>query len=391
MDFEKPSQAAKRLGVTPRAIQKWAMEGRIPCAHKVAGQWMIPTNFTEPADKKAAAKTDASFSSQFEPKTLLNSEFRPGECLAYIDSIEDEDERNMVFAEYCHYSGNSEEAIKISEKYLDCDNAHLRNTACLLYMFANMGLGHLHLAKYAISVLNERVARQTQNIVLPEIHSLLVWTSYVAALVFNTDVDGLEPLEDWIKYLPEGLKLFACYMLASKMRQSGKYQGAHSVARIAVQLSDNKFILPRIFCKLMDAIALMDMKLTEDAEKQFMLAWELAIKDGFIEPFTEHYSLLSGLAERCIKKDYPEEYKKITEKARIFYGRIRAINDMDSDGEMLTVTEFSIAMLYARDWSAKEIAEHFNISVRTVYRHISNIYATLNIGSVAELKKYVSD
>jgi len=58
---------------------------------------------------------------------------------------------------------------------------------------------------------------------------------------------------------------------------------------------------------------------------------------------------------------------------------------------MLTVTEFSIAMLYARDWSAKEIAEHFNISVRTVYRHISNIYATLNIGSVAELKKYVSD
>ena len=48
MTYETPSRAAKRLGVTTRAIQKWAVEGRIPGATKMAGTWMIPADFTTP-------------------------------------------------------------------------------------------------------------------------------------------------------------------------------------------------------------------------------------------------------------------------------------------------------------------------------------------------------
>ena len=84
MKFEKPSQTAKRLGVTPRAIQKWAIEGRIPYAHKVAGQWMIPVGFTAPSDKSEAVKSKNTTSNMLRPapKSLLNAGFEPGGCLS---------------------------------------------------------------------------------------------------------------------------------------------------------------------------------------------------------------------------------------------------------------------------------------------------------------------
>ena len=55
----------------------------------------------------------------------------------------------------------------------------------------------------------------------------------------------------------------------------------------------------------------------------------------------------------------------------------------------LTPTEFTIAMLYSRNWRAKEIAAHMHISERTVTNYIQVIYEKLNINGRKELEKYV--
>lgn len=44
MKFETVVQAAARLGVTVRAIQKWAKEGKLKGAQKVGRDWMIPVD-----------------------------------------------------------------------------------------------------------------------------------------------------------------------------------------------------------------------------------------------------------------------------------------------------------------------------------------------------------
>ena len=41
--------------------------------------------------------------------------------------------------------------------------------------------------------------------------------------------------------------------------------------------------------------------------------------------------------------------------------------------------EFTIAMLYNRGWKIHEIAEHLELFVRTVNRHIASIYEKLGI------------
>ena len=42
MAFQTAKEAADRLGVTIRAVQKWAKEGKLDGAKKVGRDWMIP-------------------------------------------------------------------------------------------------------------------------------------------------------------------------------------------------------------------------------------------------------------------------------------------------------------------------------------------------------------
>ena len=392
MKFEKPSQAAKRLGITARAIQKWANDGRIPGAYKLAGQWMVPADFTEPAKKNSAQITSVTESFR-APASIINAEFEPGKCLEYIESVKDENERRLMYAEYCYYRGECEKASEIAEEYLESSDVFLKSTACVVYFYANLSRGHVHLAKFALAVLQKGVKREEGYAKIPELHSLKVFTSHLATVIGRVSSEDLEPLENWIKYLPGGMKLFSCYIVAHNMVKLSKFQGAHAVAKISVELTLQSYVLSEIYCKIIDTVALVNMRMVDEAQKQFMSAWELAKKDGFIEPFAEHYLILCGLIERCLKNTSPDDYKRITDSAEVFANKCLKLNlgiEDDSVPE-LSVTEFSVAMLYTKEWSPKEIAYHLDMSVRTVYRHISNIYATLGIGSVAELRKYMQN
>ena len=55
----------------------------------------------------------------------------------------------------------------------------------------------------------------------------------------------------------------------------------------------------------------------------------------------------------------------------------------------LTTTEFAIAMLAARGWTTREIAEYLNISANTVKRHISEAMKKTPGGKSKRLKKYM--
>ena len=393
MQYEKPSQTAKRLGVTARAIQKWANEGRIKGACKIAGQWMIPADFTEPTEKNSLVpgKQNQPIRPSF---SLISSDFFPGECLTYVNSLSSEDEKNVTYAEYCYYIGDAERAIRITEAYLQSKDPYLCSTACLIYIFASLGTGHVHQAKYALAILQQYLLK-TQNSTasqVPQVKSMSVWLSHASTVLLYCPPLTDEPLENWIKYLPDGMKLFSCYILAHQMCLVNKFQGAHAVAKIAIEITPGRHVIPEIYCRLIDAIALINMRHVDDAERQFMSAWKLAQADGFIEPFAEHYLLLQGIVERCLKNSYPKEYQQIKDGAAVFSKHWRSLhNDEASDNVSteLSVTEFSIAMMYTRNWSAKEIAAHLDMSVRTVYRYISNIYATLGVRSVAELKEYM--
>jgi len=392
MEYEKPSQTAQRLNVTSRAIQKWAVDGRIPGAVKIADHWLIPKTFEKPLTKSQARPSESSVPPR-TPPTLLNQTFPSGCCQEYINSITNENERIVATAEYNFYAGDADHAAEILEPLLDCEDAYIRDTALLIYSYANLSRGHIHLASISLSLLKKSSEKYESMSVLPQIRALHIWNAHTLAVLVRDNEDDLEPLENWIRYLPGGMRLFACYMIAHKMYLQGKFQGAHAVSKISVDLCLDRYVIPEIYCKIIDAISLMNLKHISEAEEQFLSAWKLAKADSFLEPFAEHYQYLQGLADRCLKNQYPEDYKKLTEIATLFANHWSALRSINNNYPKInfSVTELTIAVMYTRDWTAKEIADHLDMSVRTVYRHISNIYDALGIRNVAELKKYVAN
>ncbi len=154
MKYETVKEAAERLGVTARTVQKWAAAGKIPGAMKVGRDWQIPVQKEEGAKKSTGRK--------HIPMPLLNSAFPLGQCTRYIEKMEDEDERNIAWAEYYYFSGQAEKAAEAVELYLNSPDDALRYSAAWIYAFSNLTCDKTALTKYAIGII-KRTCRSRQE------------------------------------------------------------------------------------------------------------------------------------------------------------------------------------------------------------------------------------
>lgn len=389
MQFENAQQAAVRMGVTVRAIQKWATEGRLPGAEKVGRQWLIPVGIEKPIDKSEVA--EVSQKKLRIPMPLLNSAFPIGKCREYIESIADKDDKAIALGEYYYFSGQAEFAAKTVEQYLDSEDESLRFSAGLICSFANLSRGHIHLARFALGKVKESLYKGLMS-TNTEAHAIGVFTATAATVLLHLPVTDVPPLEDYLRYLPEGLKIYACYVLAHKAYLEENYEGCLATAGMALALSPNRYPIAEIYCRLVSVMALMSLKRTDEAKRQMAAAWETAKPDDLIEGFGEHHGLLHGMIEIFFKKDYPEDFKRIIDITYSFSAGWRKIHNPDAQHDVadnLSTTEFTVAMLYNRNWEAKEIAAHMGLTEHTIRNHISNIFDKLNINDKSQLSAFM--
>ena len=136
----------------------------------------------------------------------------------------------------------------------------------------------------------------------------------------------------------------------------------------------------------------MSLRRPEQAQRHLLAAWELARPDDLIEGFGEHHGLLGGMLEAVIKKDWPEDFKRIIAITYRFSAGWRRIHNPVTGHDVadnLTTTEFAVAMLAARGWTNQEIGAHMNISPNTVKHHISLVLQKLNVSQRQDLKQYM--
>ncbi|WP_294515708.1 LuxR C-terminal-related transcriptional regulator [uncultured Intestinimonas sp.] len=152
------------------------------------------------------------------------------------------------------------------------------------------------------------------------------------------------------------------------------------------------FPIPSIYLHLAAVMDYMSLKQPEKAQTHLMAAWELARPDDLIEGFGEHHGLLGGMLEAVLKKDYPEDFKRIIAITYRFSAGWRRVHNPVTGHDVadnLTTTEFATAMLAARGWTNQEIADHMGISPNTVKQYISTTLQKLNIRQRKDLKKYM--
>lgn len=165
MTYMTVQQAAEAWGVTVRQVQIYCAQDRIPGARKFGMAWQIPANASKPADARRKTAVHAGHAGQPVGETLMtlmplmNTAFKPGQCLATIDAIPPGVQHDIACAEYLYFSGQAEKAAQRAELYLTHPDRDARLSACLIYAYANLTLGQIQQARVALGELQTTLAR----------------------------------------------------------------------------------------------------------------------------------------------------------------------------------------------------------------------------------------
>lgn len=287
---------------------------------------------------------------------LLNSSFEPGRAREVVEGFVDVDLRNIARAELFYFMGQAEECCEITRGYLSSRVIELKLSACILYGYSNLTMGN------------------------------------VAAVLLHLPTDGMPAFGEYSRMLPEGLRLFATYVMAHHTYLNGEIWSAYGMGKAALFMAERSYPISMTYIHCMMAVCAINRKHKQEAQEEMLRSWELAKMDGFLEPFIEHHGLLRGLIEACIRNRDPEAYQRITEGVISFSRGWMALHNPENrrkvTGELSTM-EFSIAMLASGGWTNKEIGEHLGISINTVKHYLTDIFCKLNVKKRDELKKFM--
>ena len=388
MEFESAAKAAERLGVTVRAVQKWAKDGRLPGAKQLGRSWMIPADAQIPASGTAIREIQSI--RRHTPLPLLSTSFVPGHALETAMAMEDEDERAIALTEYYYFTGQVETAVHTAEPYLEHSDPNLAMSAELLYIFANLSMGQSELVRAGITRIRGRVTAALATDEDSTLHANAILFGAMASIVLHTTGSDAESLKAVLPLLPPGLQLLGCYILSCVAYLRKEYDYSRAIAELALAFGRDTYPLATNYLRMILCMDLMCLRKTAEARECFNKLWSMAFPDGVIEPIGAHHLLLQGLPEICLKRQQPEQYKRLTVSSNrysVAWQKLHQQSDERSAVNSLSLIEYAIAALYNRDWAVKEIALHMEMSERMIKHHISMIYEKLGISSREELRR----
>lgn len=397
MEYMTVREAAKKWNISERQVQKYCSQRRIAGVIKLGVSWGIPVNAAKPENPRKwsiqegmiGINCDDSSYSGLMP--LINTPFKPGYCSACIAKMQKGPKRDMAIAEYHYFSGQPEKAAREAELYLTNSNVQIRLSACFIYAYANLSIGEIQGAQYALAEVKNTLT-QNRN-ASDEMRAAEAFVNVASAVLLHLPLpDGLPSYDEFLPKLPFGIRIFALYVKAHYLYLKKEYEKSLGVVETTFAMGAEAYPIPAIYMHLVAVMDYMSLRQKDKAEKHMLAAWELARPDDLIEGFGEHHGLLGGMLEAVIRPEWPEDFKRIINITYRFSAGWRRIHNPYTGhnvADNLTTTEFAAAMLAARGWTNAEIGEHMNISQHTVKRHISAVMHKLGINRRQDLKKYM--
>ena len=388
-------EAAERWKISPRLVQRYCVDGRIPGARKFGGAWAIPAGAQKPEDPRRTrepAGAEGREPLSMPPMPLMNTPFAPGHCMEAVQAIEDPEQRDIALAEYCYFSGQPERAVLLAERYLSHGEPALRLSACLIYAYANLSMGQIRRASSALAEI-QRLAGGGEA-APPQLRAPAAFVAVTASVLLHLPVpeEAAVLLREQIHLLPPGLRIFTLYVQAHQAYLQRDYGRGVGIAEAVFSMESQVYPIPAIYLHLAAVMNYMGLKQPERAQTHLRAAWALAQPDGLIEGLGEHHGLLGGMLEAVLKKDDPEAFKRIIAITYRFSAGWRRVHNPATGHDVadnLTTTEFATAMLATRGWTNQEIADHLGVSVNTVKRHISLALQKLDLSRRQDLGPYM--
>ncbi len=396
MDYITVREAAQKWEISDRLVQKYCAEGRIKGVRRFGRSWGIPSDAAKPQDPRKDPPPPL-LPSRLRPEDflgfmpLMNTPFEPGRCADCIREMEDGPRKEIALAEYHYFSGHPKKAIREAELYLTCPNEAYRFSACLLYAYANLSVGQIQHARYALTEIQNTMSSHAGK--APYVRAIEAFVVFASSVLLHLPLpEKMPPTQEFLPLLPPGLRAFALYVQAHYLYLRKDYGKSAGIVEATLDMGAALYPIPSIYLHLVAVMDYMSLKQTEQAQKHLLAAWETARPDDLIEGFGEHHGLLGGMLEAVIKPGWPEDFKRIIAITYRFSAGWRKIHNPETGhavADDLTTTEFAVAMLAARGWTNSEIAAHMNVSAHTIKRHVSAALRKLGISQRQELKKYM--
>ncbi len=397
MDYLTVQQTAEKWNLSVRMVQQFCSQGRIPGAQKFGKSWAIPADAEKPKDPRLEQRPipevlpGSGLLDRTNLMPLMNTPFQPGQCLAAVRSMTKGVQRDIALAEYNYFSGKPEEAARKAAAYLTSKDMGARLSACLIYAYANLSIGEIRLAKFALGELNAAlIAAGKQS---PQFQAASAFVAAAGAVLLHLPLPkGLQTTENFLPLLPMGLRAFALYVQAHYLYLKKDYGHSAGTVEATLAMGAERYPIPAIYLHLVAVMDYISLRQTEMAKAHLLSAWALARPDDLIEGLGEHHGLLGGMLEAVIKPEWPEDFKRIIAITYRFSAGWRKVHNPETGHDVaddLTTTEFAASMLAARGWTNQEIADHMHISPNTVKRYISTAMEKLHIRHRQELKQFM--
>ena len=307
------------------------------------------------------------------PMPLMCTAFVPGQIDAAVAGISDPNSRAIATAEALYFRGQATLAAKTARPYLDATDSALRYSACFICGYASLSLNRIADARRCLAGILDTPTDEES----PAVHAThILFASAASVLLHLSSPYSAEEFYPLAAHLPEGLRLFASYVMAHALYLRGEYGRSLGMAENALIMKQGSYPISELFLHLAASMACMSLKDIDAAKTHFGVAWNIARPDGLIELIGEHHGLLQGLIEACLKTQYPDDFARIIEITYRFSYGWRRIHNPDSGEDVaddLTTTEFTMAMLACRGWTNAEIARHMGVSPGTVKTPIRRI------------------
>lgn len=390
MKYLSVKETAKLWGVSVRTVNLYLNEGRISGAIRKESGWLIPSDVQKPLDRRRRQTNPQELpriSKCFMP--ILSLSFSSGEFQQAVAQLEDEEERTVAWAGQYYFQGRADQAMKAAERCFQSESADIRLSARWLHAMAAVGCGDSEtcLSDFAEVIQEGKCAQDDVVRVESEFITL------VSKIYFHEENVDVVKLTPHFAHLSEGVRYMALYGRAHALYLRKEYQQSIGEVEAANVLMQKKYPIAAIYLNIVGAMASNSLAKHWQAQKFFDYAWEIALPEGYFEPFAEHHGLLQGLIERKIRTSQPELYQQISEMVYRFsrgWMKIHNPNSKLKVTDVLTPYEFSIAMLAAKGRTNKEIAQYMSISVNSVKAYLAIIYQKIGITKRTELNNYVN-
>lgn len=390
MEVLSTKEASEKWGIHIRMVQRYCIEGRILGAKKYGNNWMIPISAAKPMDSRSQSRkgpqTGVYPSCRVMTGIILLPEVRRQ---SFLPSGADKIQRRQLDCELDYVRGDFEK-VKNFFATEDADSPS-KFYASSLALAAAISTGDYGFYDQVDAFLQNQIHNQ-QNADMAKIAELFLATAPVSMF-------APEMVPTWLKNgdfsaISIEQKPFACYLYVKYLQNTQQHAAMLAAAKTALVLcsSERGIALMDIYLRLLCACANVALGQRDHARSYIVEALDLGMPYGFITPFAENATGLSGLLEPLLEQQYPDFYQSVKNQWQDTFQNWVSFHNCFAKkhvATILTLKEYHIAQLLAYGSSYAEAAQQMQMSLGALNNTVSVIYGKLFIQKKSDLRSFL--